>query len=384
MVAAVALFLVFLVVRTAIVQFYGAQDPVRAARAWPGHPAVILESGLAEVGEMAAAGRPVEPALVQRLLAASAKAPLAPEPFLVRGVQAQLAGDPQLALKAFLAARERNPRLIATRYFLADHYLKAGQAGPGLTEISALARLVPQSLPSMAPYLAAYARSPGAASQMKAMLQAQPQLEPLLLDALAADAANLDLILSLWSGRSGEETRLWQTRLLGQLVASGRYGPAREAWARFTGLSADAGQMFDPEFDHEALPPFGWSLASDAAGVAEAAGNGRLHILFYGRDDSVLASQVLILKPGRYQLSMQAGFASQATTALEWTVHCLPDSTEIARVQLDRAGPIAGSFLVPAVNCRAQRLELSGVAPELPEQTDATISHLQLAPEAGR
>ena len=97
------------------------------------------------------------------MLSASAKAPLAPEPFLVRGVQAQLSGEQQLALRSFLAARQRNPRGIAARYFLADHYLKVGETGPGLNEISALARLVPQSLPTVAPYLAAYAKTPSAA-----------------------------------------------------------------------------------------------------------------------------------------------------------------------------------------------------------------------------
>jgi hypothetical protein len=321
---------------------------------------------------------------VQRMLAASAKVPLAPEPFLVRGVQAQLAGNPQLASRAFLAARDRNPREIAARYFLADHYLKAGQAGPGLIEISALARLVPQSLPNIAPYLAAYARSPGAARQVKATLQSQPQLEPALLDTLAADAGNLDLILSLWSGRGGEVARPWQTRLLRQLVASGRYGQARQAWARFTGNSEEPGQLYDPDFSQGTLPPFGWTLASDAAGVAEPAGNGRLHILFYGRDDSVMASQLLTMAPGKYRLSMQADFTSPTSKALEWTIRCLPASEEIMRIPVGRKGPIAGSFTVPAGNCQAQRLELAGTALEFPEQTDATISQLRLGREAGQ
>ena len=264
----VALLLAFLVIRVAFVQAYGASDPGRAARIWPGHPTVILEAGLAQVGEMAAASRPVDPALLGRLRYASAKAPLAPEPFLVRGVEAQLAGDGDVALRAFSTARDRNPRTIAARYFLADHYLKAGQARRGLAEISVLARLVPQSLPNVAPFLAAYARSPGAESDVKAMLRTHPPLEPALLNVLAADSANLDLILNLWSGRSGEESAPWQRRLLTQLVESGRFGEARQAWARFTGISADPNRLFDPGFSKDALPPFGWTLVSGAGGVA--------------------------------------------------------------------------------------------------------------------
>lgn len=378
----IALFLAFLVVRVAIVQSDGTKDPTRAARIWPDHPTVTLESGLAEIGAMAVAARPVNPALLHRLLAASAKAPLAPEPFLVRGVEAQLAGNQTRALQAFLAARDRNPRTIAARYFLADHYLKAGQVGPGLAEISVLARLVPQSLPNVAPFLAAYARSPSAAPQVKAMLQSHPQLEPLVLNTLAADAANADLILALWSGRGGEDAKPWQANLLTRLIESGRYDLARDSWARFTGITADQGRLFDPDFSRQALPPFGWSLASGPAGVAESEGAGRLHILFYGRDNLVLASQVLTLKPGRYRLSMNANVTTPTSKSLQWTVGCLPASNQIFQIGLDRGGPVSGSFAVPPANCHAQRLELSGTAPEFPEQADVTISKLSLQPEA--
>ena len=149
----------FFVVRVAFVEAFAAKDPATAAAVWAGHPAALLESGLAQVGDMAAAGRPVDQSLVDRLISASAKAPLAPEPFLVRGVDAQVSGNRAVALQSYLAARERNPRAVAPRYFLADLYLKAGRTEPGLAEISALARLVPQSLPNVAKYLAAYART---------------------------------------------------------------------------------------------------------------------------------------------------------------------------------------------------------------------------------
>ncbi|HYC94551.1 MAG TPA: hypothetical protein VEB39_02505, partial [Sphingomicrobium sp.] len=325
-----AILLAFIVVRVAAVQAFAARNIGKAAAIWPGHPTVLLESGLAEVGEMAAAGRPVDKALVNRLVSASAKAPLAPEPFLVRGVEADLAGDQPLALRAFLAARQRNPRAIAPRYFLADHYLKAGRTGPGLTEISALARLVPQSLPKVAPFLAAYAKTPSAAPQVKAMLEAHPQLELALLNELAGDADNSGLVLDLWSGRGGEEAKPWQGRLLNGLIEAGRFYEARTAWARFTGISAERDRIFDTEFSAQALPPFGWKLASGPSGIAEPQGGGRLHALFYGRDDLVLASQLLILAPGRYQLSMEVKAGSPPPKSLAWTMRCLPASNQIA------------------------------------------------------
>lgn len=382
-VLAVALFLAFLVVRVALFQSYESKDPPRAARIWPAHPAAMLESGLREIGDTAAAGRPIDPQLVHRLLGASARAPLAPEPFLVRGVEAQLAGDQQLALQAFLAARQRSPRTVASRYFLADHFLKAGQVGPGLAEVSVLARLVPESLPAMAPFLAEFARSPGAAAQVKAVLQTHPQLEPVLLTTLSADPESTNLILSLWSGRGGEGSKIWQNNLLAQLVDSQRYELARRTWARFNRIAADPDKLFDPEFAKQPMPPFGWKLVSDSSGVAEPEANGRLHILFYGRDNAVLASQLLTLKPGGYSISMKADAAANVSKSLEWTVSCLPAASQIAAIPLDRAGPVSASFTVPA-DCKAQRLELRGTAPEFPEQADVTISQLSLQPEVGQ
>lgn len=384
MVVPAALLVAFVVVRLAFVQAFAIKDPGRAAGIWPGHPTVELEAGLAEVGEKAAAGRPVDKALVDRLVSVSRKAPLAPEPFLVRGVDAQMAGNLPLALRAYLAARRRNPRAVAPRYFLADLYLQAGQIEAGLGEIAALARLVPQSLPKIAPYLAGYARTSSAAPRIKEMLEAHPQLELALLNELAGDADNSELVINLWSGRGGEVARPWQGRLLNNLVQAGRFNEARTAWARFTGLSAEQDRLFDADFVAQGLPPFGWMFASSSSGIAEPQSGGRLHALYYGRDDFVLASQLLTLPPGRHRLSMVVIATSPSAKSLSWTIRCLPSSIQIAAVRLDRSGAVTAPVAVPAGGCRAQRLELGGNAPEFPERAEVTIGQLRLQRDTAR
>ena len=385
-VVALALLAALMVIRSAFVAAYASRNPSMAAVVWSGHPSVIFATRLGEVGQMAAAGQSVDEALVDLLLTASRKDPLAPEPFLVRGVEAQVAGNPALAAQAFLAASDRDPRSVAAHYFLADHYLKTNQVRLGLGEISTLARLVPQSLDGIAPYLAAYARSPGGASEVELMLRGHPELEPLLLNALASDAGNERLALSLWSGRGSESARGWQVRLLNSLVDAGHYDRARAAWMRFSPASPQRGELVDPGFTGRALPPFGWILTSGPAGVAESEG-GQLHILYYGRDNLVLASQLLTLKPGSYRLSMRVGGASPAAKSLAWTIRCLPSPSEIAAIGLAGAGKgqaLAARFVVPPSGCVAQRLELAGTAPELPEQSDVTIAELRLDSEVRR
>lgn len=359
-------------------------DPSRLVGIWPSHPAATLESGLSDVGTKAAAGEPVDPALVHRLLEASAKAPLSPEPFLVRGVEAQVAGDQQLALRAFQAARVRSPRNVAARYFLANHYLATGKVVSGLAEVSVLARLVPQSLPNLAPFLAAFARSPGAVPQLKALLRTHPQLESALLNSLAGDAANAGLVLELWSGRGGEDAEPWQSRLLSQQVQSGEFAAARDAWARFVGRADGRIPLFDPDFSNQKLAPFGWTLASGPAGVAEAEAADRLHILFYGRDDVVMASQLLTLASGRYRLSVRSEGTATPDRTLAWVVKCLPSSNPIALIPIGGTGEVTGTVQVPTTNCGAQQLELAAVASEVARQVDITIGQLKLVRESVR
>ncbi|MCL6740401.1 hypothetical protein LZ518_04560 [Sphingomonas sp. RB56-2] len=377
----VALFLAVLVVRSALLDAYAATNPAKASSIWPGHPSAILASGLTEVGAAAAAAKPVNPATVTAMLAASAKAPLAPEPFLVRGVQAQVANDQALAARAFLQARKRDPRSVPARYFLADHYLATGQTQRGLAEIAALTRLVPKSLGEVAPQLAAFARMPGGASATKRLLLDQPQLEPWLLNELAARPEDAKLAMALWGGRPGELDRAWQQRLVASLVSANRFDDARMAWDRFNPSAKPVGGLLDPGFGGGAMPPFGWTLASGAAGVAEPEGGGRLHVLYYGRDNIVLAGQLLQLGPGTYRFSMKVGTVSPTPTSISWVVRCMPGSRELASIDLTKAkgGVLALDFAIPSQDCPAQQLELVGTAPELPEQAELTIAELGLS-----
>ena len=111
----------------------------------PDHPQVNFAFAMAEIGQAAAAGqdgrsRADACAASER---ASNAAPLAVEPFLIKGALAKTEGREDLAERLFVEARARDPRSAAARYFLAERYLSSGRAAEGLSEISVLARLVP-------------------------------------------------------------------------------------------------------------------------------------------------------------------------------------------------------------------------------------------------
>ena len=52
-------------------------------------------------------------------------------------------------------------------------------------------------------------------------------------------------------------------------------------------------------------PPFNWALTTSGVGLAERQPGGRLHAIFYGNVDGVLASQLVAMPAGTYRVGMQ-------------------------------------------------------------------------------
>ena len=383
-----ALAVAVLVVRSGFVAAYGETAPTRAAAVWPGHPLVQLKIGFDEIAVAAARGQGATPDQVGRLQRASLMAPLRPEPFLVRGVAAGLAGNPDLAGRAFAAAIRRDPRSVPAHFFMADHQLRAGNSEAGLGEITMLARLVPSSRGDVSTMLAAYSQTPGAAPQVKAMLRNHPELEPDMLAALAVDPRNAELVLYLSNGAVGEpaQVALWQGKLIGGLVTAGQYERAYRLWRGLAKTGASRGLLFNPTFADTAAPaPFNWTLASAASGLAEPENDG-LHLLYYGRENMLLASQLLRLDPGRYTLSFRMSVTEGDAAPLAWTLTCLPGKQSIMTINLGqatKAGGAATRFEVPA-GCQAQQLDLMGTAPDFPETVDVALTGLAVAREAAQ
>ena len=381
-----ALAAAIMVVRGAYVAAFADRDPERASGIWAGHPDVLFRLGLARIGEAAASGQPIARNRIAPLLDGARKAPLAPEPYLIRGVEVRLAGNEAGAGRAFAEARRRDPRSIPARFFLADHYLRTNEIERGLGEVAVLTELVPGSEGQIAPILASYAQTPGAAPHVKGMLRAYPRLESDLLARLATDAGNADLIGSLASSRREGDGRrpTWQARLVEALVADGQHARAYAQWARLVGMPASPAArplLFDPGFRRtDAMAPFAWTLVSGGDGLVEPDAEG-LHVIYYGRADIRLASQTLLLGPGSYALAMTVSNGAKGASALAWTMTCLPAGNVIATLDLAAAAAMKGRgrrIDIPGTGCAAQRLDLTGKAPDFPGTVDLSLSGLRL------
>lgn len=375
-----------LIVRDAYVQAYADSAPQTAAAVWATHPRVLVSQALTEIGEAAVAGKEPPAESLARLTRVAKLSPLSHDPFLVRGISAQQAGDLPLAEQAFLAARHRAPREAAPRYFLAQLYLTSGRGEQGLSELAVLARLLPHGPQNVAPSLASYARSAADLTSLKSIFRKHPELEDAVLAELAKDPANAALALRLATRLRATDGSLpnWSRTMIARLAEAGEFAAAYGLWEAVTSARS-RGALFDPNFAGSDAPePFNWTLRSDSTGSAEPNGRGGLSVIFYGREDSVLASQSTLLEPGRYRLAMRV--SGNPAGSLRWIVRCLPGATEALALPLgDKANANAAADFTVGQECTAQRLDLVGVAGELPKQVEVTISELDLTggPNAG-
>ena len=374
-----ALLVAVTVVRNAAVDALADSRPALASSMWSGHPAAEIGAGMAEIARAARSRAAVSSAIFRRIDAAARKAPLAAEPFLVAGVHAQTTGREAAAERAFVAAEWRDPRSLPAHYFLAEHYFRAGNAEGGLKEITSLARLSPEGIASSAPYIADFARNPANWPRLRATFRANPEMEDAALAALAHDASNTGVIFALSPPSRRNASSPWLPALLNSLVAAGDFAKAKAVWTSVSGIDAKSQSLlFDPGFSNPKPPaPFNWILTSSTVGLAERERGGRLHAIYYGQEDGVLAQQLLVLGPGRYRLTMRLAQVSGQPAALSWGILCFGSQSTVASMPIDAVAARGWSFEVPR-NCPAQWLQLSGASADLPQQSDVTVSGLRL------
>lgn len=366
-------------VRNWAVSAYSELHPDRAASVWAGHPDVELANALLRIARSARSRATVPQSAFALVDDAALKAPLSPQPFLVRGVQASVAGDPRLAARDFLEAQRRDPRSVPAAFFLSDHYFRSGQPLEGLRQAALLARLSPAGSSPISRLVAAYAQDPSNWPDIRALFRADESIEDQVLTSLAADAGNADAIIAIADRAHRNASSPWLPPLLGSLVGAGQYRRARAIWALVSGIRLPPGVLvFDTRFSaSEPPPPFNWKLASSNLGIAERQPGGSLHLIYYGDNDGVLASQLLLLEPGSYRLTMALADGSDHPETIRWSIRCDKASRALSSVSLDIAGRRGWSFEVPR-GCEAQWLELSGRSADIPRKAEATLGRVAL------
>ena len=360
-------------VRDAIVQASLPLRPGPASFVWSSHPDVVIETGMARIGEAARTRRAVGDRLTAPIIEAARRAPLRIEPFMVAGVKAQTLGNEAAAGTLFEAAEQRNPRAVAPRLFLSAHYNKLGQVDRSLTEFGQLIRMVPGAAAELAPKIVASIQQAGGPAALRALVARNDALRDNIIDALATDATNLELIRSL---RSPASSNGWQPVMIESLIRAKRYDEAFEMWASVNGLDRRAtsgGLLMDPAFRLGLRQPFGWTLADSGAvgGLVDRRASGGLQLIFYERDALTAASQTLLLPAGRFSLTQSATATTGNLSALGWQLSCHGSGQRVASIGF-AAGGARGVFVVPAT-CPAQQIQLVALSTDVSETLDTKL-----------
>jgi hypothetical protein len=333
----------------------------------------------------------ISPSVARAAIQSLQQAPLVEEPFLVAALNSLIVRDPTKAEALLREARRRNPRAQIARILLLDRYLRTQRVQEAASEIAAISRLVPGTGKVLMPQLAKFAAEPRTRGSLAAVLRSDPGMRNTLLEHLAGTSADPAIILELAgplpSAPSPEPPR-WQALLLQSLVKDGQIERAHSLWSRFASVqrTESAQMVYDGAFRGlPGSPPFTWHFASSAAGAAEPNKSSGLQVEYYGRVDAELASQLLVLKPGRYRLLFQAaGEVPERGSNVAWRVNCHPQPAVLATIPISNisyaAKQIRGEFVVPPSGCPAQWLRLMGTAAEFPTALNATISNVQVQP----
>lgn len=333
-----------------------------------------------------------DPADVAAVRRAAAAAPLDARAYLIVGSRQLAQGQPRLALATLEAGQRLDPRQRLIHALLLQQYLRSAQYNKAAAQFSVLARLVGSTQGPIARAIALMSTVPSLRGPVRRTLGSDPVLEQSVLTMMAnGDAAPADIFdLASPTGlaQAGDKNG-WGPVLVARLAANGRYALARAVWQRLYRVPDAQADMpvFNPGFRPlAASPPFNWTLAAGSLGAADAQ-NGGLSIEYYGRDSGDLASQLLLLQPGRYRFSfVTEGGRSDAASSLSWLLTCASGSKAVLMnapvVASPAARPAAADIAVPA-DCPAQMLTLHGEAGEFPAPVNTSVRGLALRPIAG-
>ncbi len=353
---------------------------------WAGAVAVVAES----TPHQALAMVPNQPQALATLLTANREdpsapleqdgasllraAPLSDLPMALAGEAALAAGRLEEAAVLLDAALARNPRREATRVWRAATAVGQGQTTEALAQLARLVILDGERRPVYLDAIAALSETPEGRAWLLSPAFAGDPAAPIILRRLNDGHSDLSLLLTLNQSDPSAQAGLVERALRER-------GPsvAFILWLSLLpeDMSAAFSWPFNGRFEELAAPPpFNWRIHSRSVGLQEGGG---LRVSYTGRSRQSLVSQMMLLRPGRYQFTSElSGDGQERGGALVWEISCVDGGDVLGRTP--RGGSQGGgrrvevTFAIPAAGCDGQRLTLIGAPGEFPMRARASIT----------
>lgn len=283
-------------------------------------------------------------------------------------------GDQRRTAHLFRLTERMSRRDLPTQLWLIEERVGQNDIAGALRHYDIALRTTPAAAEFLFPVLVGATADDGIIGPLAALLRTDPPWRQPFFFALAESAPHGPNALRL-VGALAPAGMLPRDDILATLIDRvGRTRDFESAWRiyRLARPGPESGALVrNGGFTGaESFSPFEWWLNSggdlSAAQITlEGAGDGTvLEVRGSGDNGGVVSQQVLMLPPGRYQLSSLSGPLEETRQAdLSWRISCATEQgTAIAEVPLRPArgaAQVSAAWQVPATGCRAQWLVLA-------------------------
>ena len=173
--------------------------------------------------------------------------------------------------------------------------------------------------------------------------------------------------------------------LVQRLVREGDYAGALGLWRQVARPRAAANAAIrDTDFSGPSdTTPFTWSVADGVGATSVFEPPTGLRVDYDGFSLPALPAQLLVLPPGRYEITWREADESHGAARVDWRVRCAPSGAILAKAGdwLTNAGSWQDRSMVaeiPATGCGAQWLELAAQPGERRSETTQRFSAIRL------
>jgi hypothetical protein len=284
------------------------------------------------------------------------------------GLAAVARNQPARAARMFHFAGALSKRDLPTQLYLIEERVQQDDIVGALRQYDATLRTGGASHDLLLPILVGAIGSEGIVRPLAGLLNSMPPWRRAFMERLAAGAPDpngLVQLIQLIHGSASPDEKVQISTAMQAMINRRQYEPAMRVYRLLAAADARGTPLVrNGRFDRpNPYPPLDWQLLSGVDVGAEQLQGGRLRIHAASGSGGLAARQLLLLAPGSYEISADAGAADDSRAArVAWTVQCTNDQgLKLLEQDLPAlSGRIRAraSFSVPA-GCSGQWLQLN-------------------------
>lgn len=309
--------------------------------------------------------------------------------YRILGQVAEFSGNQTRADQLYARAWGLTHRDAPLASILMEKALKQGRYDEAFQQAEIVMRRAPPMQEVIVNRIAGLASDPKAVPTLARRLAQDPDWRPAFFRELGrrGSYAEARALYDYLDGTSAPPVDEELSPVLNRMIWSGQADEARAAWIRTLPAKWRPGpnEIYNPAFRNPAgHQMFDWQLSNGPNGRArlpEAGEGAGLYVQLQGLQGDELASQLLVLAPGRYALSSRAHLADGEGLDLQWRLTC--GQTDLGgplTLSIRRAGLATGQTNVALTQPCNATLHLSALDRDRGDPVSVIVDDVRLRP----